>query len=111
MNRAAKNAIAKLSPKSISYSNKMCAIVGYIVGERWTRPMITSMRVTSDGFVLAGDEDAPMYNYAPLGTVADLRVNWARLHSLADLNDAEIREANRMFLQRVGTCPAWCPLS
>ena len=108
MNRAAKSAIAKLSPESISYSNKMCAIVGYIVGERWTQPMITSMRVTSDGFVLAGDEGDPMYNYAPLGHISDMRNNWTGLLNFACLTPSERREVNRMFLQRVGTCPAWC---
>jgi len=107
---AKRRAIAKLSPGGISYSNKMCAIVGYIVGERWTQPMITSMRVTSDGFVLAGDDDDPMYNYAPLGTISELRENWRRLLDFACLTARERREVCTMFLHRVGTCPSWCSL-
>jgi len=34
-------------------SGRMAAIVGYILGERWTDPPIAELTVTSDGYLLA----------------------------------------------------------
>ena len=52
--RAMPTLAEKLHPKRFpSMSGKMAAIVGYILGEEWTRPRIVELVVTSDGWVLA----------------------------------------------------------
>jgi hypothetical protein len=93
---------SKLHPGRFSaMSNKMAAIVGYIIGEQFIDPPIWKMTVTSDGFVLArvGDQvgfDTFISSYLPL-----LR-NWSRLIAAADLTPEEQVEAACRFAARVG---------
>jgi hypothetical protein len=80
-------------------SGKMAAIVAHIVGERWTSPAIVGLMATSDGHLLACHEgDCGCNDY--LGTVDNLKSNWARLLEVADLTPEERQEADRLF-QRV----------
>jgi hypothetical protein len=49
--------VAKLRPdRFTAMSGKMAAIVGYILDERFTKPTISDLVVTADGFVLAQKE-------------------------------------------------------
>jgi hypothetical protein len=90
----------KLHPSRFTaMSGKMAAIVAHIVGERWTCPAIVELVVTSDGNLLACHEgDCGCNDY--LGTVDNLKANWARLLEVADLTPEERQEADRLF-QRV----------
>ena len=90
----------KLHPSRFTaMSGKMAAIVAHIVGERWTSPAIVELVATSDGHLLACHEgDCGCNDY--LGTVDNLKANWARLLEVADLTPEERQEADRLF-QRV----------
>ena len=47
----------KLHPSHFTaMSNKMAAIVAYIINQRWTNPAIIEIVATSDGFLLACHE-------------------------------------------------------
>ena len=47
----------KLHPQRYpNMSGKMAAVVGYILGEEWSKPRIAELVITSDGWVLARDE-------------------------------------------------------
>ncbi len=94
---------AKLHPNRFSgMSPKMAAIVAYIVGEEWTNPHITSLSITSDGFLQGcdstrsvednelGDMDLPAIGRSVfLGTAADLESNVKRLLVAAGLTAYE----------------------
>ena len=90
----------KLHPSRFTaMSGKMAAIVAHIVGERWTSLAIVELVATSDGHLLACHEgDCGCNDY--LGTVDNLKSNWARLLEVADLMPEERQEADRLF-QRV----------
>jgi len=92
----------KLHPSRFTaMSGKMAAIVAYIVGERWTNPAIVELVATSDGHLLACHEgNCGCNDY--LGTVDDLKSNWARLLEVADLTPQERQEADRLFQRVVG---------
>jgi hypothetical protein len=82
----------KLSPaRFTAMSNKMAAIVGFILGEAaaWTTtPAITELIVTGDGFVLASDTDGVGAN-TMIGDVSDLRRNLVAMAEAAGLTRAE----------------------
>ncbi|MGA2620199.1 MAG: hypothetical protein ABSF26_21480 [Thermoguttaceae bacterium] len=90
----------KLHPSRFTaMSGKMAAIVAHIIGQRWTSPAIVELVATSDGHLLACHEgDCGCNDY--LGTVANLKSNWARLLEVAELTPKERQEADRLF-QRV----------
>ena len=84
----------KLNPDRFSaMSGKMAAIVGYVLGEHWTQPVITALSVTSDGFVTTESEF--------LGEAADLDRNILNLLVAADLNAEERAEFERLYRERV----------
>lgn len=91
----------KLFPgRFTAMSGKMAAIVGYILGVRWTDPAIEEMHLTSDGFILAqhsGDIGANDM----LGSREDLLNNWRRLLRAADLTKQERTDAHTLFVSRV----------
>ena len=91
----------KLHPSRFTaMSGKMAAIVAHVVGERWTSPAIVELVVTSDGHLLACHEgDCGCNDY--LGTVDDLKSNWARLLEVAELTPEERQEAGRLFQRAV----------
>jgi len=57
----------KFSPDRFRCSPKFHAVLGFILGERWTSPSLASLSITSDGFLVSG------HNF--LGTVSDLERN------------------------------------
>jgi hypothetical protein len=81
-------------------SGKMAAIVGYILGEEWSKPSIAEMVVTSDGFVLARNEGHVGFNTI-IGTAADLERNWNNLLRAAGLTNEERHEVNDRYRQAV----------
>ena len=101
--------VAKLRPERFTaMSGKMAAIVGYIVGERFSDPAITELVVTSDGFVLAqaeGDVGANDF----IGSEVDLNRNLLDLITAAGLTDDEVREfglLQRNQIRRYGSIRA-----
>ena len=81
-------------------SGKMAAVVGYILGEAWSKPSIAEMVVTSDGWVLARNEGHVGFNTI-IGTAADLERNWNNLLRAAGLTSEEQRLANKRYGQAV----------
>ncbi len=81
-------------------SGKMAAIVGYILGEVWSKPSIAEMVVTSDGFVLAQNEGHVGFNTI-IGTAADLERNWNNLLRAAGLTGEERHEACERYRKTV----------
>ncbi len=66
----------KLHPRRFpSMSGKMAAVAGYILGERWTRPRIVELVITSDGWALARNAGHVEFDII-VGTAADLERNW-----------------------------------
>jgi len=81
-------------------SNKMAAIVGYILDEALTSPAINELIVTSDGFVLAeliGDIGANEF----MGEESDLLGNWNNLLDAAGLTQEERTEAEAAYQSHV----------
>ena len=91
---AALTLAAKLRPDRFSeMSGKMAAIVGYVLGESWTKPEIVALSVTSDGFVTTESEF--------MGEAADLDRNILNLLVAAELSAAERAEFERRYRDRV----------
>lgn len=91
----------KLHPgRFTAMSSKMAAIASYVlgIGDRWAKPAITGMMVTSDGYVMASLEGDLGYN-AFIGSRTDLVSNWLRLLDAAGLTKAERARANKLFGQ------------
>jgi hypothetical protein len=66
--------IRKLDPSRLRVSGKFHAILGCMLGQRWTTPRITALCITSDGFVLAEEAGDVGFNHL-IGDEADLRRN------------------------------------
>lgn len=74
-----------LNPKRFpGMSTKMMAIVGYIIGAKFTDPVLTEMVVTSDGYLLARAEGDCGCNEF-LGSIADFKRNWDSLIHISNL--------------------------
>lgn len=89
--------IERLSPDRLQVSGKLHAILGGLLGQRWTEPWYTEIAVTSDGHVIGALPDG---RSEYLAVVSDLENN---LRGVADtvgltaserLRLAEIIEAN-----------------
>jgi hypothetical protein len=81
-------------------SPRMAAIVGFVVGEEWTQPVIEELHVTGDGFVMArrgGDIGCNDF----IGAVSDLERNWENLLVAAGLSGDEVTEARRLYAVRI----------
>lgn len=90
---------AKLHPRRYpGMSPKMAAIVGAILGEKYTTPALVELVITSDGFLLGREEGDIGYNEM-LGSKTDLYRNWANLLDVAGLTDEERMEAIGLFNQ------------
>jgi hypothetical protein len=61
---------------------KMAALVGYVLGQKFTQPQIAELFVTSDSYVLARHSDELGFN-SFIGSYSDFRDNWVRLLSAA----------------------------
>ncbi|NCA72489.1 MAG: hypothetical protein EOM91_21000 [Sphingobacteriia bacterium] len=80
----------------------MGAIVGYLLGEKFTVPSIAELTVSPDGGVIVVPVDADGRRQHPvfIGTVAELRANVSRLGMTAKLDDEQWRElADRVRLR------------
>lgn len=84
-------------------SSKMGAMVGYVLGEKFTNPSLGSISVTSDGFIIAYpvDEDGNMGHSEFLGSVADFRRNLGNLIAVAGLTKSEFDEFQKLYNKRV----------
>lgn len=72
----------KLHPSRFTgMSGKMAAIVAFLLGEEWTDPVMVSLAVTSDRFVVS---DA-----AFIGAASDLERNLINLVKAAELDESE----------------------
>ena len=87
----------KLNPNRFSaMSDKMAAIVAYILSENWTDPAISDMAITSDGFLLAQHEgDIGLNDF--MGAASDLERNCRNLIAAAELTPDEQAEWQRLY--------------
>ncbi|MBX3394313.1 MAG: hypothetical protein KF841_02995 [Phycisphaerae bacterium] len=82
----------------------MAAVVGFVLGESWTRPEIAEITVSETEdlvYVRRSGGDG----FDGLQSLTDLRQNWNRLLDAADLTPDERREAVRLFSQRITVVP------
>jgi hypothetical protein len=87
----------KLHPKRYpGMSGRMAAIVGYILGEEWSNPLIAELVITSDAWLLARDEGQVTFDTI-VGTAADLERNWLALLDVAGLTSEERAEVERLY--------------
>lgn len=77
-------------------SPMMAAIVGCVIGEKFTSPYLVSLHVTSDGFVM-GERSGDIGANELIGTAADLERNWRDLLNAANMPPALRAEAERLF--------------
>jgi hypothetical protein len=78
----------------------MAAIVGYLLGEEWTRPAIAGLVITSDGFLLARDPGSVGYDRF-IGEASDLTRNLEDLADAADLTPDERADLAARYRARV----------
>jgi hypothetical protein len=89
--------IRKLHPARFSaMSPKMAAIVGCILGEKFTEPQLVGLTVTSDGFVLGMPAGGIGFDDF-VGAFTDLDRNWNVLLDAAELTPEERKGADRLF--------------
>lgn len=94
----------KLHPRRFpNMSGRMAAIAGYILGEKWSKPRIVELVVTSDGWALARNKGHLGFDTI-VGTAADLERNWGNLLSAAGLTGDERQEAGERYRQAVRSC-------
>lgn len=79
--------IRKVEP--IRTSGKFRAILGYLLGQRWTEPEIVALMVTSDGMLLASHEDDGGMLNDFIGPVECLLDNLRGLAKVAGLTKVE----------------------
>jgi hypothetical protein len=77
-------------------SGRMAAIVGYILGEEWSKPRIVELVVTSDGWLLARNAGHVGFNVI-VGTATDLERNWNNLMRAAGLTGEQRRKADERY--------------
>ena len=84
----------KLNPNRFSnMSGKMAAIVGAIIGNKFTEPEMHGLAISSDGYVTS------METF--IGTAIDLEDNIERLLEAAELSEEERNEFARLFYVNV----------
>lgn len=74
-------------------SGMMAAILGYILGVKWTEPAITGLSITSDGFLVS------MSHF--LGAASDLETNIRNLFEVVDLSPEHREVFNELFRDKV----------
>ncbi len=82
-------------------SQKMAAIVGYVIGERFVRPPIHELVVMHDGEVFARVGDRVGCDVR-IGSYDDLLQNWQDLIDAAQLTFDEWAEVACRFAAKVG---------
>jgi hypothetical protein len=81
-------------------SGRMAAVVGYILGRRWSRPRIAELVVTSDSWALARNAGHIGFDTI-VGTATDLERNWNNLLRAAGLTGKERQEADERYRKAV----------
>ena len=82
----------------------MAAIVGYVLGESYTKPEIAKVAVSeSEGLVYI--RQAGAVGFDGMQSLDDLRSNWNRLLDAAGLTANERREAVRLFTEKIEKVP------
>jgi hypothetical protein len=94
--------IEQMHPQRVGYGRDglMCAIVACILGQAWTEPSISDLKVTSDGFVLACVDGGLANDF--IGAFSELSRNWQRLCEHAELTPCERRMAGELFRRATG---------
>ena len=96
---------SKLKPTRFpGMSPLMATIVGYVLGESFTTPEISEIKVgESDNLVYIRKSGA--LGFDGIQSLEDLRDNWNRLLDAAGLTPEERKEAVALFYSRVETLP------
>lgn len=82
----------------------MAAILGYVLGESFTRLTIAQLAVSEqENVVYIRQEEAA--GFEGIQSLNDLRSNWNRLLRAAALTEVERMEAVRLFNKRVEKLP------
>ncbi len=91
----------KLHPSRFTaMSGKMSAILGYVLGQSWTKPEIRELHVTCDGGLLARiDGDIGCNDF--IGSLSDWEANLRRLFKVADVTPDEQREFAGLWREKV----------
>lgn len=95
----------KLHPSRFSeMSPLMAAIVGYVLGESFTKPTIAELTVSEQENLVYIRQDGAV-GFEGLQSLEDLRNNWNRLIDAAGLTDEERKEAVELFNEKVSKIP------
>lgn len=95
----------KLNPARFpGMSPMMAAVVGYVLGESFTQPEMSEIKV-SEREDLAYFRKSDAVGFDGLQSLEDLRGNWNRLIEVAGLTPEERSEAVRLFNERVLKLP------
>lgn len=90
--------VKKLHPSRFTeMSPKMAAIVGCILGQKWTTPALAEIVVTQPGGLLLGRLDGDVGYNEVLGSHEDLCRNWNKLREVAELTEEESAFAGELF--------------
>lgn len=93
--------VEKLHPNRFSgMSSKMAALVGCILGEKFTDPYLIEMTVSSDGMMLARRHDDCGFNEF-IGANSDFERNWTNLLNAAKLTPEEWAMADSLKKETV----------
>ena len=96
----------KLNPNRFpGMSGKMAAIVGYLIGEKFTDPSFAEIVITSDGFVLARQNgDCGCNDF--IGDVSDLKRNWEDLIHIPEVGliPEEFSYCESLLSMRIRDC-------
>lgn len=91
----------KLHPSGFtSMSGKMSAILGFVLGETWSKPEIVELDITSDGCLLARESGDIGHN-SFIGALADWKDNLSRLFTVAEITPEEQHEFDLLWRGKV----------
>ena len=82
----------------------MAAIVGYVLGESFTKPTIAELTVSEQENLVYIRKEGDV-GFEGVQNLEDLRNNWNRLLDVAGLTTDERKEAVRLFNERVSKVP------
>lgn len=89
--------LTKLNPRRFTaMSPRMSAIVGCILGEKFTVPSLAALTVTSDGMVL-GMADGDIGFNVFIDRKSELDRNWNNLLDVAGLTEFERKMADGLY--------------
>lgn len=101
--KASVELVRKLNPRRFTaMSAKMAAIVGAILGVKFTEPSLGGISITSDGFIQSTEYyGGVMGRSVHLGDADNLRRNLANLVAAAELTKTELTEFNKLYKEHV----------